>query len=1165
MVEIIPYTEDDEDASTWIPLSAPNAHIGGSMEASVSNQEKTTIEDTHESSEWQELPSAPVTSNIQSSNSESAWSWGNQLISHLTSTPTLSMSKEDGYSSENDEDIVWGYADELKDDKLLFSKKKGGSESADKRKSTSERKILPSSAAQRRTPTSNGSKSQQNLGTIHDTTTNSQGTVRRDHQAIEHPSYRQEAKIRLQQTLIYDPMRELPFCILRNLYNEGKHELSIAWNAYSEANRPIIFAPLTFFITVGILGIVLMGTGVTKIGWVVLVAAMRFSVSFAKFMIYGAWTMSTRLAWISLIFFVALGLMVWIWMLKVRETPSSSCRSTGEHQLRWFLDISSLIPLTVALMSPSMYELIAILYSLQVLSLSSSNGIIYNWNSAQEYDTYGSLSIISYPPTALLLAVVVVVLMSFGITVFSGYLERDSKHKTESVAEVGDGEYELLDESLSRIKRHLNSCHILSVAILVLLAGTILLLRATYLYFGGDLLNILSELGTIGIQLVYIVFAALLVLWAGKSATRELTQSRVDEEGRNLYQKIARKALKESMLDITTNAVWNNACGLTGALSEEDGILRLAVLEWLIDRWTSSSGNSHSSSSTVPPSDHEHSKYSSDLSNNGTTTKSQKMEYPWSPTEKTSNSAKSSHAHASGISYVEIFNSFSSYKSLEKVITKLDADEALIPAIESYRAWVYSLPPSRNVAMMVACWKMCPGMTVLLLVTTWSTLMHLKRVCFSLISSQFLSEQCGSSIVTSSKHVVWVTTITLSPLIYVEYLRVCRWWSRVVRNINEPHKDEKATPDSLAIMLEHDYDGSSISGTRSIMNLSALNKLILHMWNLLIESIDLLESFIPVVRCATVACAAANLTNDAACLVDLAVEIKHRGLFGGIGVLLVDAFSHHLQEELCRRQLGNTNDTSADNQASTPDDDFGGKYTRSLIKSMGHTSKLMHNLNRLKKGDAKPQEYNRYETEYTLMKEEGMGATSNDQVEEDSKSSLPTVPPEDIVDNDHVEGDSNACIPTAAANDTSDRNMAFVNSSVHHSEEASITSSDDKPREMNSEENFSHQSSNSNESSKKDCYDNIAFRQTDTSDGSISCEPETDKAADEDALLRNAQDVVPISGDQAIDEVLHTKAQEGMSIWLGGGIAVVSAVVGGLAVAAASGKKQDDKEERRKS
>lgn len=105
------------------------------------------------------------------------------------------------------------------------------------------------------------------------------------------------------------------------------------------------------------------------------------------------------------------------------------------------------------------------------------------------------------------------------------------------------------------------------------------------------------------------------------------------------------------------------------------------------------------------------------------------------------------------------------------------------------------------------------------------------------------------------------------------------------------------------------------------MKLSALNKLILQTWNLIAS----FESAIPAVRCATVACATANSTNDAACLVDVAVEIKNHGLLAGIGMLVVDAFSHHLQEVLRRRHKEKNSDTSANHRASH-DIDLGGKY-----------------------------------------------------------------------------------------------------------------------------------------------------------------------------------------------------------------------------------------------
>jgi hypothetical protein len=57
-------------------------------------------------------------------------------------------------------------------------------------------------------------------------------------------------------------------------------------------------------------------------------------------------------------------------------------------------------------------------------------------------------------------------------------------------------------------------------------------------------------------------------------------------------------------------------------------------------------------------------------------------------------------------------------------------------------------------------------------------------------------------------------------------------------------------------------------------------------------------------------------------------------------MLIVDAFNHHLYQEIRRRQAGNNNN-------STPDEfdpDIGGKYTGAAIKAVGNATKLAHNV-----------------------------------------------------------------------------------------------------------------------------------------------------------------------------------------------------------------------------
>jgi hypothetical protein len=125
------------------------------------------------------------------------------------------------------------------------------------------------------------------------------------------------------------------------------------------------------------------------------------------------------------------------------------------------------------------------------------------------------------------------------------------------------------------------------------------------------------------------------------------------------------------------------------------------------------------------------------------------------------------------------------------------------------------------------------------------------------------------------------------------------------------------------------------------------------------------------VRCATVACATADLAGDTLCLVDLAFEVKKRGLIGGVGMLVWDAFNHHLKEELFKR--GSSEEGETDQH-----DELGGKYTGAVINSARNIGKISQNIGCLM-GSKKDHE------EGTPMKNEdksnGVGVARDDSSE----------------------------------------------------------------------------------------------------------------------------------------------------------------------------------------
>jgi len=150
--------------------------------------------------------------------------------------------------------------------------------------------------------------------------------------------------------------------------------------------------------------------------------------------------------------------------------------------------------------------------------------------------------------------------------------------------------------------------------------------------------------------------------------------------------------------------------------------------------------------------------------------------------------------------------------------------------------------------------------------------------------------------------------------------------------------------------ITHDVQSkSAICANNFFVDTSVLLRRI---WLLLLEPIAVLESSIPVVRCATVACAAADLTTDTVCLVDLALEIKKRGWIGGAWMFLSDAYRYHLSKEIKKRKEEVDGEDSASSSSyrargrrrEEDGGDLGGQYTGAVVSAVENLGKMSHNI-----------------------------------------------------------------------------------------------------------------------------------------------------------------------------------------------------------------------------
>lgn len=1117
MVEIIPYIEDDEDTSTWIPLTAPSTNAAttataanttepsdkanvdecdtqnsyavlkgvepiqeGNGEAVQSNIH-TIVENVNSSDDddqdWEKLPSqssqAHQSESIKSTSAAAVaetWSLTKQIISHLTtaSSSHTDPSAIDEDASTGEENIAWSRPNQIDD-----------GESFDRWNET--RKAYQSSSISQNQFAQQYHRPQ--------STTNNQHQERphtdQNEQCNNRTQHRQAAKDKLKQTLVHDPLQALPLCFLRNFYHETKHELALAWDAYFQNNEVhTIAAPLTLFVILALFGVGLIGNGLSRLLYLAVTTSLEVGVSFFKFMVHHSLRMTAQLAWLSVVLSVIVGASAWIWVKTTEKATTTNIESSNTivDAIR-IPTVSTILPWVAAFSLPSVVEALVIMLSLRsFLSILFFEDLHSNrCLSSDVYDLVCSIeNTHDVRETSSLavygLSLVVALITSFSISASANAFELEENDQSSCSELFGMARIDAyVNTSLCAVQKHLRACHAVAIITLASLSMALLIAQTVYMHEGGSLMYaVMNGLGTIGCNIVCVAMGILILVSLAKTEIAILSQTANEDESRIIsFQQTARAALKKALIEVASKTVW----------TEDDGTLRLAMLEWILDRWSSSRCDDESPKSTTTSSSAE--PIAQSESDNSSTSGSS------IPTSTPANEESTSGTSGSNQSTIL------SYQSLQKIVSKLDADDSLIPAIDLYRAWVYSLPPSRNSAMFTVLWRICPATAVFLLSALWCIgLAVLTRI------SGLLHE---TSLLASAKpHLMFQATVTiLAPLLCLEYQRVRRWWKKVMIDIQSNRSEDTAeqTPESLIILFEVDADDPSDSFTNfiSFIDQSSVVKL-QKAWSLFLESISLLESTIPVVRCATVACTAADLTSDAVCLIDLAVEINKSGLIGGVGMLLWDAFHYHLSVELHQRK---DNDNLCGEGGSEEDQSFGnlgGKYTGAAVKAVGNVEKLAHNIKCLhaKKSSSDGASVNRSSDECELATKAETDAKVELKVSQDSNKNVTAAQSQAVVTDPSCEiSDENKCQnPIIATNQ------------------------------------------------------DIKQEDVDTSDTSP---PINDRSIRQDK-----------------DETTQTETNEEegdnmMPVWIGGGLALLGAVVGGIAVAANNNQHNGDRKRRKPS
>ncbi|KAL7453939.1 hypothetical protein ACHAWC_005581 [Mediolabrus comicus] len=943
---------------------------------------------------WQKLEALSSTNNntatVSSSTTSSLLLDLLPALSSITKVTTTAPTAAEDAQSENEDNIAWRRPDELDNTEIKYfgneRERRGGGRSTVYEKYNDEH-----ISSMRVVHNNQRQQSDKKSEEYHSSSSNNERVSSPSRKQPEHTQHHQQQqqqqqptrpppatriKSRLQEKFIHDPLRSLPYQFLCNFIVEGRYQLGLVWRCFLFSDETStsststaaaagtttttttaeddgvgdgdgsedgnnsggssiknkkkqhtidskVLAALLLYSIIGLFGLGLILNGIYH---VILAIGSTFLWSIEASIEISREIMSTSM-YASLI----LGILIWM-VMRIQMS-----RVVAMNIFK-FPSISTVVSVIVALTSPSIYEVFVI--GLSVRTIVSVFKTEFGADGAslcmmEQQQQVVNLSCLSDLTTIVLFAIVAVVSLFLVMnTRFLSWaeLEKEEENRAETCNVSSSEKSSLLRTTIRRVRTYPHECHALGIVTLASLSIVLILLRdGVFIFASLRIVKILLSIG-IGIFVLERLWDNILETIAAKSDRGAAI--------RMSLRQISRRALKKSVLDLSKSALWSKddtGNVILGIFSEEDSELRYALLGWVLDRWTATSGDSSSTEEEEEESPRdapEGFSRSEGCPEDAKTSYSEPVKYPHAPLRSESFPAEAKfdtkctndnyHDGADNFPKEHRQPSISSYESLLLLISRLDADETLIPTINRYKEWVYSLPPTQNVAFCVAVSKLCPAMVIFVLVTIWS-------VGRSILAT-FVFYTLGSSSIDNMDNFwfVCIVAAVLWPLVLIEYSSISRWWTK-------HFKDEKV-PDAVIIMLGGD-DLSPKLFFYPVALVTDTSALFLRLWKLLLESISFLESSIPVVRYATVACATADLAGDTLCLVDMAFEVQKRGLLGGVGMIIWDAFNHHLKEELHQRR---TNDEGESVQHD--DDDLGGKYTSAVINSARNIGKISQNV-----------------------------------------------------------------------------------------------------------------------------------------------------------------------------------------------------------------------------
>ena len=246
-----------------------------------------------------------------------------------------------------------------------------------------------------------------------------------------------------------------------------------------------------------------------------------------------------------------------------------------------------------------------------------------------------------------------------------------------------------------------------------------------------------------------------------------------------------------------------------------------------------------------------------------------------------------------------------SVRNLKEMLESLDVDGRAKPAVQSYKATVEEIPPSRKMAIALSIARRCPALLALL---SWYCTGSYDSIC---------------------------ATLTLLPCIWMEIERL-KFWSQSCHRATSakdggaPESPEGWIPqeiEPMTILLSPD----SYSPYRPTSSLQV--------WANVKASVGALETGLTAVRAAHTTAAATELTFDVVNLAQFGAEIYKKGWLAG-GAMIVKDVCHFLATDSGKSQSAATRNISSISHGH-------GRHTASALNAMKNSQVVARNVSAL--------------------------------------------------------------------------------------------------------------------------------------------------------------------------------------------------------------------------